>query len=169
MVQQEVMSKRKNIYVDDEALPRLDRFESSGGNSSELFKKALADWERETAEEDERRKVAAGEYGRIVVEVSSGPAGLLERKAFTGRWLFEPSHETEASENRFDAGCYWGVAETKKGAIVVVITNDPEGDPERFEVYGHVSDFKASESVPENIRALALIALGDDYVEELDI
>ena len=89
-------------------------------------------------------------------------------KAFQGRWLVEPDADQTRGESTpgYDAGAYWGVALTAKGAIAVYCAHCNDGFPPQLDVYDDLQD-ALDHDVPENIIDGATVAMGGAV--ELDI
>jgi hypothetical protein len=100
----------------------------------------------------------------IVVEVGDP----WQTVGFRGRWLVRPDEDgTRSVEDPADRDAYWGVALTARGRIAVFVAHRDHRWPARLEDYDSL--LAAGANLPNDIRAMAARALGEDQVVWRDI
>ncbi|MBB4931398.1 hypothetical protein F4561_002218 [Lipingzhangella halophila] len=107
---------------------------------------------------------ATDSMGEITVEVDNPPFTF----GFIGRWLVEPDRDdTRTGEDGYDAGAYWGVAQTKRGRIAVYTAHCNDRWPAQLNDHDTLDE--AAKELPEDILAMAARELGEDLVVWRDI
>jgi hypothetical protein len=153
------VSPNKTLYIRDEDMPIWEGAESAarlrGISLSQLVTQALA----RTAPPPPGPDL----FGEIRVETGIHYQRI---EAFHGYWLVEPDRDrTRTAEDGYDAGAYWGVALTRRGQIAVYTAHCNQGFPGTLAVFPNL----AEAGLPDDIRADAAAALGEEYVMRLDI
>ena len=84
-------------------------------------------------------------------------------EGFIGIWLVVPDEdETRTSEKgHYDAGAYWGVALTQRGAIAIYMAHVNDRWPANLNVYASLDEAERN-YVPRDILAKAAAALGEE-------
>jgi hypothetical protein len=102
--------------------------------------------------------------GDIIVEVGDP----WQTVGFRGRWLVQPDiQHTRSVEDKADRDAYWGVALTARGRIAVYVAHAQHGWPARLEDYDSLT--AVGVNVPNDIRAMAARALGEEQIVWRDI
>lgn len=97
---------------------------------------------------------ASRETGTIEIEIYDRYGEHRHTEAFEGRWLIEPDpDETRTGEEGYDAGAYWGVAQTKRGRFAVYMAHCNEGFAPALADYDSLDD--AEGDLPADIFAEA--------------
>ena len=150
---------RKTIYIRDDAEELWKEAERLSGDSiSALLTRLLEGYVA-------NRTQLGGTMTRIEVDVVTGDNEDVVTKAFEGRWLVT-NMETEDDSSRWFAGTTWSIAVSKRGAIVVC-AGDRDGVIDSFELYNSLD--AADEACPPDVISAAANAMGERYVQELDI
>jgi hypothetical protein len=162
------------LYVKDADLPLVEKAKQKLGDS---LSAVFIDCIRKRLEELPPPK---GKTGKITVETRRDDGAPTIRKTFEGRWLIHPYNDDLRAESD-DSGVGWdgkrtyGLARTKKGALVVY-ESDPENDSRAtMEIYQDFDELKADEidgqypKYPDNVIAAFAEVLGEDHTVELDI
>jgi len=149
------MAPKKTIYVKEADEPTWKRAEELAGES---ISSVLAGLLRDYVERME--KEAQQPEGRQVVRVKLED-GSIVKKAFMGSWVVEGFED-----HRF--GIVWDVALTSKGNVVICCHG---GDKvyDVFASYDSLADAASSTDAPGELLGVAGEAIGEDFVEELDI
>jgi len=156
---------KTTVYIPSDKEQMYERAKQELGESiSATFVRCL---EREL----EARELATQ---RIVVEVYDGTAHRISRKAFEGRWIVgddshpEEHHWSEQSGARWAGSPDCAVAQTKKGALVV-LSDYSDDQWKGWAVFNSFEELRASEQYPDSLVAAVADVLDIDHIEELDI
>jgi hypothetical protein len=104
------------------------------------------------------------QLGDITVEVGDP----WQTVGFRGRWLVQPDlARTRSVEDKTDRDTYWGVALTARGRIAIYVACANHRWPARLEDYDSLT--AAGPNLPNDIRALAARALGEEQIIWRDI
>lgn len=95
-----------------------------------------------------------GEAAYETLNVSVGEDSHEVR--FRGRWLVEPDPDLRTAADGFDAGAYFGVAQTAKGNIAVYVAHCNERWPAQLNAFKSLDQAE----LPADIDAVARAALG---------
>lgn len=88
----------------------------------------------------------------------------LRRVAFNGRWLVQDKREDVDCR---DAGTLYSVAYTSKGQLFFLYETPKRGSG--YKVFLSFEEMVASGGVPPGIASQVAVAIGEDFVEFLDI
>jgi hypothetical protein len=163
------------LYVKDADLPLVEKAKQKLGDS---LSAVFIDCIRKRLEELPPPK---GKIGKITVEVRREAGAPTIRKSFEGRWLIHPDNdflraESDDSGVRWDGKTTYGLAVTKKGALVVYESDPEENDgAATMEIYQDFDELKADEidgrypKYPDNVIAAFAEVLGEEHTVDLDI
>ena len=163
------------LYVKDADLPLVEKAKQKLGDS---LSAVFIDCIRKRLEELPPPK---GKTGKITVEVRRETGAPTIRKSFEGRWLIHPDNDNLRAESddsgvRWDGKITYGLALTKKGALVVYESDPEENDGvATMEIYQDFDELKADEidgrypKYPDNVIAAFAQVLGESHTMELDI
>jgi hypothetical protein len=164
----------KTLYIRDDAVKVWEaaekRASKSGVSLSALITELLETYNSKQAE---REKFMKSEFERIEFEAED-KHGTIRKKAFTGRWVIDPSDEfeTEYSNHNgmnYQAGFQYAAAVTQKGQILIATAKRGEPHFDSFNVYASVEEAEQG-NVPPDVLSPVAAELGDEeYVEELNI
>lgn len=163
------------LYVKDADLPLVEKAKQKLGDS---LSAVFIDCIRKRLEELPPPK---GKTGKITVQTRRENGAPTIRKTFEGRWLIHPDNdelraESDDPDERWDRRVTYGLAQTKKGALVACVS-DP-GDNSgvaTLEIYEDFDELKADEidgqyqMYPDNVIAAFAEVLGETHTIELDI
>jgi len=136
------MPSRVNVYLPDDLAQQVRRVELP---ISSICQQALR-------EELDKMTTTQDEITYETLSVWVGEDGHEER--FRGRWLVKPDpDETRSGDEGYDAGAYFGVAQTAKGKVAVFVAHCNERWPAKLTAFSSLEEAELPRTIDQAARA----------------